>query len=345
MEIVVVGTGAIGGALAGYLAAAGYDVTALDEWSEHVEAINRDGLRVSGARGTHRFELRAAAWNDVPSLALAPDLALICVKTYDTERAAHVVQGLLGASTVVVSTQNGLSEDLLAERFGQDRVVGAVTEIGGHFIGPGEIVETRADGGFVIGELDGIDRPRTQRVQEALSACAPTNITSTIRGVLWSKLVWNCMMNPLTALTGLGQGAIWTTADLAETAVRVGREAAAVAHADGSVLEPLTFLGVDLPALLHDDPDIASGALRDVVDLYRPQSAKSTSMREDVLHGRRTEIEALNGHVVKRGLELGVPVDLNVELVRLVRSVGAGELAPGPNVVDSLRNVRPVGRP
>lgn len=342
MQIAVVGAGAIGGVLAGYLAAAGHDVTAFDEWPKHVEAINRDGLRVSGARGTHLFEFKAAAWTDAPALGLAPELALICVKAYDTDRAADMVAPLLRDATVVVSTQNGLSEDSLAAKLGRDRIVGAVTEIGGHFIGPGEIAETRAEGGFVIGELDGVERPRTRRLQTALSACAPTSVTTTIRGVLWSKLVWNCMMNPLTALTGLGQGAIWTTPPLTDLALRIGHEASAVANADGSVLEPLTFLGVDLPTLLGDDHDLARATLRDVVEVYRPQSTKSTSMREDILHGRRTEIDALNGHVVRRGLELGVPVELNTELVRLVHAVEAGELEAGPDIEEFLTDFRPV---
>jgi 2-dehydropantoate 2-reductase len=225
---------------------------------------------------------------------------------------------------------------VLAEKLGRQRIVGAVTEIGGYMIGPGEIAETRADGGFVIGELDGSDTPRIHRVQEAFSACAPTVITSTIRGLLWSKLAWNCMMNPLTALTGLGQGEVWTSPGLPELALQIGREVEDVASADGAELQPLTFLGVDLPALLSDTRDRAAPALSLVVELYTPQAGKSTSMREDVRHGRRTEIAFLNGHVVRRGEQLGVPVALNREIVRLVQSVESGARSPAPGLVEAL---------
>ena len=115
MEIVVVGAGAIGGALAGYLAGAGHGVTALDEWPTHVDAINRDGLLVSGARGENRFRLRAALWSDVATLALKPKLVFISVKTYDTERAARLVAPILAPETVVLSTQNGINEDFLGD--------------------------------------------------------------------------------------------------------------------------------------------------------------------------------------------------------------------------------------
>lgn len=341
----VFGAGAIGGALAGYLAGAGHEVIALDEWPAHVAAINRDGLLVAGARGTHCFRLKAALWEEAAATDLAPELVLVCVKAYDTVRAAELVAPLLGPNTTVVSTQNGINEDVLAEKLGRERIVGAVTEIGGHVVGPGEIAETRADGGFVIGELDGSDSPRVRRIREVISACAPTSITPTIRGLLWSKLIWNCMMNPLTALTGLGQGEIWADGYLGELAVHVGREARDVARADGAALEPLAFLGVDLPALLADDQERATVVRRHVVQLYLPQAGKSTSMREDVKHGRRTEIDFLNGHVVRRGQQLGVPVGLNHEIVQLVHSVESRALTPAPGIVRSLAlSARPESR-
>lgn len=336
MRVAVLGVGAIGGAVAGYLSGAGHDVTGFDEWPDHVSAIERDGLRVSGARGERSFRFRAAAWSELGTLAVEPDLVFVCVKTYDTARAADALDPVLGAATTVVSTQNGINEDLLAERLGRERVVGAVTEVGGYMEGPGAIVESRADGGFVIGELDGSETSRIAEVQAALSACAPTTVTRTIRSALWSKLTWNCMMNPLTAATGLGQGEIWTSAELSELAVQVGREAAAVARADGADLEPLPFLGVDLPALVDADAERAGEAKACIVGLYRPQSGKSTSMREDVKHRRRTEIDALNGHVVSVGRRHGVPVELNAALVGVMHAIERGEAQPGVDLVASL---------
>jgi 2-dehydropantoate 2-reductase len=336
MEIVVVGAGAIGGALAGYLAGAGHDVTALDEWLAHVDAINRDGLLVSGARGENRFRLRAVLWSDIATLALKPKIVFVSVKTYDTERAARLVAPILTPETVVLSTQNGINEDLLGNELGRDRIIGAVTEIGGYMVGAGEIVETRAGGGFVIGELDGNETVRARDVQRVMSACAPTTITPTIRNLLWSKLTWNCMMNPITALTGRGQGEVWTTPSLRELTLAVGREAAAVARADGTELEPLTFLGVDLPGLLSDSNELAQATKERVIKLYRRQIGKSTSMLEDTRNGRRTEVDSLNGYVFRRGEQFGVPVERNRALTHLVHLVEKGEAVVGDSLVDNL---------
>jgi ketopantoate reductase len=119
-------------------------------------------------------------------------------------------------------------------------------------------------------------------------------------------------------------------------ALAIGRESAAVAAQDGAVLEALTFLGVELPALLSDDSERAEATLTNVVELYRPQAAKSTSMREDMTHGRRTEIDFLNGHVVRRGQLLGVSVPLNSNLVESVHAVERGQLVPGAGALDAL---------
>jgi 2-dehydropantoate 2-reductase len=340
MRVIVIGTGAIGGVLAGYLSAAGHAVVATDGWDEHVRAIRENGLLVTGARGSHQFRLEAINSFGVSALPVNPDLVLLCVKSYDTAQAAELVAPLLGAETTVMSTQNGLNEDLLSERFGSDRVVGAVTEMGGYIAGPGEIVETRADGGFVIGELDGSDTPRVREVEATISACAPTIVTPTIRGLLWSKLTWNCVMNPITAVTGLGQGEVWAHPQLRALAVNVAHEAAAVACAEGVALEPLSFLGVDLPSLVADDQETAGAASDAVVGLYESQLTKTTSMLEDIRHGRCTEVDFLNGHVVRRGEELGVPTPLNSELVRLVHAVESAVEPQRPDLLDRLAEQR-----
>jgi 2-dehydropantoate 2-reductase len=336
VRVLVVGLGAIGGPVAGYLASAGHDVRGVDAWSEHVEAINRNGMRITGARGEHRFWFPAMLWDEL-EVDTALELAFVCVKGYDTARAADLLAPLLGSSSIVVSTQNGMNEEILGARLGTEHILGAVTEIGGYIVAPGEIAETRADGGFVIGELDGSDSSRLERARDALAACAPTVTTSTIRSLLWSKLTWNCMMNPLTTLAACGQGEVWLTPRLQELALAVGRESAAVAGQEGAPLEALTFLGVDLPALLSDDSQFAEATLATVVERYRSQAQKSTSMREDVARGRPTEIEALNGHVVRRGRELGVSVPLNSKIVESIRAVERGELVPGLQTVEALQ--------
>lgn len=322
--------------VAGYLSADGHAVLAVDDWVEHVEAISDRGLRIRGARGTHLFRPQAVCWSSLEPPDSPPDLVLVSVKSADTDRAAELAARLLGDSTVVISTQNGLNEDALCKRLGPERVIGAVCEIGGYLDGPGEIVETRAEGGFVIGELDGTDTPRLREAQKVLAACAPTVVSPQIRNVLWSKLTWNCIMNSLTAITGLGQGQVWAQTRLRELAAGVAREAAAVAEADGAALEPLGFLGVDLPGLASTDQTVAGRTIEAIVRRYEAQWEKSTSMLQDVRHGRPTEVDYLNGHVVRRGRELGVAAPLNARLVELVHAVERGADRQGVQLLDSL---------
>jgi 2-dehydropantoate 2-reductase len=336
----VVGLGAIGGPVAGRLAAADALDRAFDPWAEHVDRINEHGLSVRGARGEHSFQMRATLWDlgAPPARESAGDgaaVAFICTKATATEDAIRLVGAVAGPDTVIVSLQNGLSEERLGEAFG-DRVVGAVTETGGYVAGPGEIVENRADGGFVIGELDGSRTDRLATVQSLLGECAPTNVSANVMGDLWSKLTWNCMMNALCAVTTLGQGEIITSDETRHLALSLGREAGRVATAAGVSLEPLRFLGIDLPALVGEDPAAGGLAEQRLIERYATQMGKSTSMSQDVAHGRPTEVNALNGFVAGKAATLGLSAECNAAITRIVEEIEAGQRRPGTDVVADL---------
>lgn len=334
--VLVIGAGAIGGAVAVHLSLAGVRVEIADPWAEHVAAIRERGLRASGARGEHVARIETHAWTPGRWAAgtlslLRPSTVVIATKSSLTEAAAMLAVQLSADATTVVSLQNGINEDLLASRLGH-RVVGAVTEIGGYVAEPGAIVETRADGGFVIGELDGSSSLRIATTARILSHCAPTTVSENIRGHLWSKLTWNCMMNPLCALSSLGQGQLLTDDRTRALALAVGREAAAVAAAEGARLEALEFFGIDLPALLAGSRD----AEQTLIERYSAQMLKTTSMSQDVAAGRGTEIDALNGHVVARARKLGLAAPLNERITALVHAVQDGAIAPGAELIRDL---------
>jgi 2-dehydropantoate 2-reductase len=339
VKAIVAGLGAIGGPVAGRLAAAGALAAAFDPWREHVERINERGLVARGARGEQLLPMQATLWEPGTPLheqrSVAPEVAFICVKAVATDDAIRLVAETTTPDTVIVSLQNGLSEERLVDVFG-DRVVGAVTETGGYLAGPGEVVETRADGGFVVGELDGRQSARLDTVKSILENCAPVSISDNIIGDLWSKLTWNCMMNALCGATTLGQGEIITSSETRRLALAVGRETGRVATAAGVALEPLRFLGVDLPALVGDDPAASRLAERHVIDLYSRQMGKGTSMSSDIAGGRRTEVEALNGFVVRKAAALGLRAHCNAAIVQIVNQIDAHERQPGPDVIADL---------
>jgi 2-dehydropantoate 2-reductase len=328
VRVLVVGAGAIGGILGGYMAAGGVDVTCADGWPEHVAAIDDGGLRVRGVRGEHRFPVRAVPIDRLETIDTTPDVVFVAVKSYDTAAVVSQIASLLGTETAVVSVQNGVQEEAIAAVVGADRVLGAVTEIGGYLDGPGQVVETRADGGFVLGELRGGTTERSERVGELMSLCAPTTVAADIRSVLWSKLAWNCAINALSAVSGIGQGRILMHEHGRRAAFGTIREVAAVADAHGIAMTPLTFLGIDIPALAGPPGPDRDAAEEQVVDRYRSQADKRTSMAEDVRSGRRTEVDHLNGFVVARGQAAAVETPMNTALLALVRAVEGGATTP-----------------
>jgi 2-dehydropantoate 2-reductase len=340
VRVVVIGAGAIGGTLAGHLAGAGHDVVAADGWVDHVAAIRERGLRVEGVRGEKLFALHAVTYDQLGQIQGPFDVAFVCVKSYETDHAASLLSPMVTSETTVVSTQNGLNEERLAGIFKADMVVGAVTEMGGSLPEPGLVVETRKDGGFLVGEMDGRRTERINRLARLMSDCAPTHVSDNITGVLWSKLLWNCMLNAGSAVTGMGQGRMVVDDMIRTQLIAVGREVARVAVAAEVRLEPLILMGVDPGAICSDDVSVATRAEQAVIELYRSQLDKVTSMLQDIRKGRRTEIDQLNGYVVAKATVLGLEVPLNAALVQLVHEIEAGRLLSDPNNIKELANWR-----
>jgi 2-dehydropantoate 2-reductase len=324
LDVAVIGAGAIGALLGGYISASAASTRLVDGWREHVDTIHADGLSIGGARGERTFEVEAVTFDELEDAAAVADVVFVAVKSQDTRAVLRSVEMLMSDATVVVSTQNGMNEELLADAFGSDRVVGAVAEVGAFLERPGRVIETREGGGFVIGELNGELSARAERIATLMSACAPTTVSANIVGLLWSKLLWNCMMNPLSALSGKGQGELILDEELRTLCFQIAREVGSLAAALDVELEPLGSLGVDPSALVSADSAVRSRAEKDVIRRYATQRDKTTSMRQDVLAGRPTEIDHLNGFVAARGRELGAPTPLNNEVVRLVHLLEDG---------------------
>lgn len=336
MNVLIVGGGAIGGPLALRLSGAlAYNVVLIEAWSEHRKAIEERGLAVETRGGTLRQRINVIGPDRVAGLREAVDLAFICIKSYDTDSTLDLITPLLAPGAIVVSTQNGMNEEKIAVRFGDDRLVGAVTEMGGYLRGPGQIVETRPDGGFVVGELAGTVSDRTRCVAEVLEHAAPTTISTNIKGLLWSKLLWNCSINPLTAMTGMGQGTLLHWSPGRRLALGAGGEVAAIAKSLNVRLEPLEHLGID-PRRLTGGGTAAQEEERSLLRRYASQMEKSTSMSQDIASRRRTEIDALNGYVVEKGRTVGVPTPINCRIVETIHALETGRLNPGPELVDSF---------
>ena len=194
--------------------------------------------------------------------------------------------------------------------------------------------------GFKIGELDGRQTERARRLAEIMTDVAKSVVTTNLFGERWSKLTVNCMANPLAGLSGLGSAEIRTEPGTARIAVQVAAEAITVGRACGHEVEPI--FGIEARRFV----DAAAG--RDAERLLADMAAGAKhlaggrpSMLQDVMRGRRTEIDYLNGHVVGEGRRVGVKTPFNETVVRLVHEHGVGTLTPHPKNLDPLLRMLP----
>lgn len=300
MKIAVVGAGAMGSLFGGLLAASGENVTLVDVWREHVEAINDKGLRIGDHEGSRTVNVKATT---DPSSVGPVDLIILFVKSYDTLEATRDALPMVSEDTVFLSLQNGLGNiEKISETVGRDRVIPGTTAHGCTLIGPGEIVHA-GSGPTIIGELDGRVTERVRGIRDALEGAGfETMISEAIRGALWSKVLVNVGINPLTALNGLRNGELLDHPDIMEVMRGAVEEAVRVAEA----------LGVDMGEGDH---------VEKVYDVARATAVNRSSMLQDVERGRRTEIDALNGAIVDSARLLGLDVPVNETLTAAVRGL------------------------
>jgi 2-dehydropantoate 2-reductase len=297
VRIAIVGAGAMGSIFGARLHDSGHDVLLLDVSAPLVEKINADGVVVErdGERTT-----RVPAARDASQWGRA-DAVIFFVKGYHTEAAAELAAPLVGRGTAVASLQNGWgNEEVLAGRFGAGNVVAGVTYNSGTVLGLGHVAHTNEQL-TVIGPYAGESVDVARPLEAALrDAGFPVEATPGIVTEVWKKLVLNCATLPTAALSRLTTGALGEPGPMLDLCDDLAREAVAVAHA----------LGLDLDA----EERVAT-----INDLLARGGAGKASMLQDVEAGRRTEIDTINGAVVREASRNGVDVPLNGAMVALVK--------------------------
>jgi 2-dehydropantoate 2-reductase len=338
MRIAVLGSGAIGSVVGGMLTKAGHDVTLVDQWPEHVGAMKQIGLRLSGTCGEHLVPVRALHLHELQSVSEPFDAVFLAMKSYDTEwGAALAAQYLKQPDGVVVDFQNGINDERVAAVVGRERTLGCVIAISAGMYEPGHAIRTdTGQVGFYIGELDGRDTPRAQELARVLSTVALTKVTANLWGQRWSKLAVNCMGNALAGLSGLGSAELRVEPGPRRVSIQLGAEVVRVGRAHGHTIEPLIG-GIDAQRVV----DAAEGrGLGEVESALAAEAKRRTggrpSLLQDVMKGRRTEVEFLNGHVSAEGRKVGVPTPFNDAIVTAVKAFPVGGLKP------DLRNLDPL---
>ena len=331
MKICILGAGALGCAIGAALAESGVDLWLLNRSPAHVAAMQAQGLIVQDTRGERTVRVQAATRAE----GIGPvDLVVVLVKSFHTAAAMRGAAALIGPHTLVLSLQNGLGhEDILADAVGRERVLAGKTYVGGVFVAPGRVAAGVAGKHTVIGELDGTVRERTRRIAAELERAGlatqvsdditgamwdkllvnvatgavsgiprlATTVSENIQGAIWDKLLVNVATGALSGITGLPYGALYEVPEIEACAVAAVAEAMAVARAAGI-------------AITTTDPR----------EPWRKASAGlspafKASMLQSLEKGSITEIDYVNGSVVRWGRRTGVPTPVNHTLVACIK--------------------------
>jgi 2-dehydropantoate 2-reductase len=342
MRIGIIGAGAIGSVVGGMLTKAGHDVTLIDQWPAHVETMRKNGLRLSGTCGDHVIPVKALHIYEAQAISEPFDAVFISVKSYDTEWATHLgVQYLKKPNGVVVDFQNGINDERVAAIAGRERTLGSVITIGAGLYEPGHAMRTDTGAiGFKIGELDGKDTERARELARIMSDVAVAKVTTNLFGERWSKLAVNCMANPIAGLSGLGTAEVRTLPEPRLIAIYVGGEAVKVGRACGFEVEPIYGITAQRFVDAYEGKGLAE-VEADVAAEGARRGGGRPSLLQDVMRGRRTEIDYLNGYVCDQGRRRGVKTPVNDAVVETVRSYGVGQLKPDPKNLEPILKVLP----
>jgi 2-dehydropantoate 2-reductase len=349
-KIAIVGAGAVGAYAGAHMVQAGEDVTYLDPWPENVEAIRKDGLRITHLRDVEPFTVRPRALHLTEAQQLAKetpiDIAFICMKSYDTAWATSLIKQYLAPSGYVVSLQNCMNEETIAGIVGWGKTLGSIaSSITVELHAPGQVRRAAGKSGarhtvFRVGEVHGRITERAKEVCRLVGYADSAMVTENLWGERWSKLVTNVMGNGLSACTGMITRDMTRNNAIRQFSTRLGSEAIRVGQALGYTFDEVSHMD---PETLARAGEGDAAAIRKIdehrlAEANRPGGGEHRpSMGQDMVKGRRTEIQFLNGFVVRKGEEVGIPAPTNKILTDIVTRVERGELQPDPKHIVDLR--------
>ena len=299
MKIAIIGSGAMGSLYGGRLSSDGHDVVLYDIFEEHVRAVKEKGLVIQDAATGEETTYHPGATTD-PSEVRGRDIYIVFVKSTATEAAARQFEAIVGENSIVITLQNGYgNEDILKQIYGAGRTAAGVTSQGATFLGPGRI--RHAGKGPTHLCMSDRDNARLEPFVNALNKAGfETHIEENIVNLVWSKLVINIGINALTAITGVENGRLLDYEGTLAVMKDMVNEAMLLVRA----------LGI---SLTYSDP------FKMVKEVARKTAANRSSMLQDFDKGRKTEIDFINGAVVREADRLGIPVPVNRTVTNLIR--------------------------
>jgi 2-dehydropantoate 2-reductase len=315
--VLIWGAGAIGGTVGAYLQRAGEGVHFVDRAADHVAAINKDGLKITGPIEEFRIKAPASTPGELKGRF---ETVFLCTKAPDTADAVEALAPFVAQEGCVVSLQNGLNEQVIAAKLGEKRTVGAFINFGADYISPG-VVHYAGRGAVVIGELDGQTSPRIEYLHRLLKKFDDRAVlTANIWGYLWSKLAYGALLFA-TALTNESIADCLASPRHRALLIALAREVEGVAVASGVRLE--AFDGFDPAAFLPGASDAAANLSLDALVAFNRRSAKTHSgiWRDLAVRKRKTEVDAQLGPVAKAGAARKTPTPLTLRLIELIHDI------------------------
>ena len=328
-RIAVMGTGASGASIGADLTRAGLDVTFIEQWPAHVEAMRAKGIRIEMPEQTHTTPVRAYDLCQAASLQETFDIVLIVVKAYDTRWACELIKPLTSPTGLVVGMQNGMTTDDIASIMGPERTLGAVVEIAANMFEPGIVDRQTPPSGtwFAIGAHDAATRGRESEVVEVLRHAGKVEISHDIRSAKWMKLIVNAAECLPSAILNMPLREAVDTPGIRDVMAAAGIEATRTALALGHKLVPI--LGKS--RIEENDPGHYAASLLDTVLSEWTLPNTRVAHLQDWMKGRRAEVDEINGIVVAEQQAMGGTAPVNAKLVEIALQIERGELEADPS--------------
>ena len=326
MRTAIYGAGSLGTVLGAYLTNSGVDVDLINRNKAHVDALKKNGARITGTVDKL-----------VPVKAMLPeemtgtyDIIFLMTKQLNNREVVTFLKDYLAADGVVVTLQNGIPEDSVAEVVGENRTIGCVVEWGATMTAPGESMLTSDSQGlsFHMGGMKGISDEKIQMVKGVLENMCPVEIEANLPGARWSKLLINATFSGLGTVIGGTFGDVTGNAKAREIAIRCMKEVIDVGRAAGVKFAPVQ--GKNIVSLFYWKTPVKKALAKLILPVaMKKHAAIEPSMLQDLKKGKPCEIDAINGVVCGWGKKTGVPTPVNDRIVKLIHEIQDGKRETG----------------
>lgn len=336
-SIAVLGTGANGASIAADLTKAGLNVVLIDQWPEHVSVMRKNGICIEMPKEKLEIPVRAYHLCDISTFDEKFDIVLLVIKAYDTTWASHLIKPYLKDDGLLVGVQNGMTIDAIAAVVGPHRTMGCVIEITSQIFEPG-LVQRQSPPNrswFAVGSIDASTIDREIEVKELLSHSGKAVIASDIRSAKWMKLISNCSTLATSAIFGVPMAEAANTPGMREIMVLSGSEALRVGQELNYSVEPI--FGLSKKDVVNTNRLVELLLDKITSSFITPETI--TTILQDHIKNRKSEVENINGWVVEQQEKLGKTAPVNAAILEISARIKRGNLKPSPANLELLKQL------